>query len=121
MATNVLVVDDSSTSRKMLMKALPSQWDISVTQAANGQEALDLYRTGKVDVMFLDLTMPVMDGFQLLEHLQKEGLNCIVFVVSADVQPLAIERAKKLGAAEFIPKPVTSDKIIELLGRFGLQ
>lgn len=120
MATNVLVVDDSSTSRKMLMKALPPNWKVAITQATNGQEALELYRQGKAEVMFLDLTMPVMDGFQLLEHLQKEGLNCVVFVVSADVQPLAIERAKKLGAAEFIPKPVTADKITELLQRFGI-
>lgn len=85
-------------ARKMLIKSLPSTWDVDVTQAANGQEALDAYRAGRADVMFLDLTMPVMDGYQVLENLQQEGLNSFVIVVSADIQPLAQERVKKLGA-----------------------
>ena len=98
MPVSVLVVDDSPIARKMLIKALPPDWDIEITQAANGIEALAAYRAGRVDVMFLDLTMPDMDGYQVLETLRKEDLNCLVIVVSADVQEKAQERVLAMGA-----------------------
>ena len=120
MATRILVVDDSPMARKMLIKSLPSSWDVDISQAGNGQEALDAYRAGKADIMFLDLTMPVMDGYEVLENLQKEGLNSFVIVVSADIQPLAQERVKKLGAMAFVKKPVSPDVLESVLKQYGI-
>lgn len=121
MATKVLVVDDSPLSRKMLIRALPEDWDVEITQAGNGEEALVEYRAGKAEVMFLDLTMPVMDGYQTLEHLQKEGLDTFVIVVSADIQPEAAERVKKLGAIAFVKKPVNMQKLMPVLEEYGIR
>lgn len=120
MPVSVLVVDDSPMARKMLIKSLPPSWDVEITQAGNGEEAVAAYRAGKADVMFLDLTMPVMDGYGVLEVLQKEGLNSFVIVVSADIQPLAQERVKKLGAIAFIKKPVNPEAIQEVLKQYGV-
>jgi CheY-like chemotaxis protein len=120
MSVSVLVVDDSPIARKMLRKALPADWDISVQEASNGEEALLAYRAGKVDVMFLDLTMPPMDGFQVLQALQAEDLNCFVIVVSADVQPQARERALGLGAIAFVSKPVNAEGIRTVLREYGV-
>lgn len=120
MATNVLVVDDSTVSRKMLIRSLPTEWAIALSEATNGIEALAAYREGKAEVMFLDLTMPEMDGYQVLETLQREGLNTFVIVVSADIQPEAEQRVKKLGAMAFIKKPVARDKIMPILKEFGI-
>ena len=120
MAVSILVVDDSPIARKMLIRALPPDWDVEISQASNGLEALAAYRAGKVDVMFLDLTMPDMDGFQVLETLRKEDLNCLVIVVSADVQDLAQERVKRLGAITFIRKPITSEGLGEVLKQYGI-
>ena len=121
MATKVLVVDDSAISRKMLIRSLPGNWDIDISEASNGLQALEVYRGGNVDVMFLDLTMPEMDGYQVLETLQKEGLNCFVIVVSADIQPEAEQRVKKLGAMAFIKKPVDADKLAPILKEYGIS
>lgn len=121
MATPILVVDDSAMARKMLIKSLPGSWDVEITQASNGIEALEAYRAGKADVMFLDLTMPDMDGYQVLETLQKEGLNSFVVVVSADIQPLAQERVRKLGAIAFVKKPVKADMIEAVLKQYGVM
>jgi CheY-like chemotaxis protein len=107
-------------ARKMLIKSLPANWDVEITQASNGIEAMEAYRSGKADVMFLDLTMPEMDGYQVLETLQKEGLNSFVVVVSADIQPLAQERVKKLGAIAFVKKPVKADMIEAVLKQYGV-
>lgn len=120
MATPILVVDDSPISRKMVIKALPAGWDVTITQAGSGEEALKAYHDGKADVMFLDLTMPGMDGFQVLENLKKEGLNTFVIVVSADIQPKAQERVMSLGAMAFIKKPVQAEQIKQVLEKYGI-
>lgn len=120
MPTPILVVDDSAMARKMLIKALPATWDVEITQAGNGVEALEAYRAGKADVMFLDLTMPVMDGYQVLETLQKEDLNSFVIVVSADIQPVARERVLKLGAIAFVKKPVSAEIMESVLKEYGV-
>lgn len=120
MVTPVLVVDDSGMSRKLVIKSLPANWNVEVHQASNGQEALALYRQGKAHIIFLDLTMPVMDGFEVLETLKREGLNAFVIVISADVQPKAQERAKQLGAMAFLKKPVKPEEISQVLREHGI-
>ncbi len=120
MSVSVLVVDDSPMAHKMLIKALPPSWDATITQASNGIEALAAYRTGAVDVMFLDLTMPEMDGYQVLETLRKEDLNCLVIVVSADIQPGAQQRVRQLGAIAFVKKPVKPADVQSVLKEYGI-
>lgn len=120
MPVSVLVVDDSPIARKMLIRSLPAEWDIEVTQASNGFEALAAYRAGNVDVMFLDLTMPEMDGYEVLETLRREDLNCLVIVVSADIQQRAQDRVRQLGAIAFVQKPVSADGLGSVLRQYGM-
>lgn len=120
MTVSVLVVDDSPMARKMLLRSLPENWDIELTQLGSGAEAVAAIRTGKYQVMFLDLTMPEMDGYQVLETLRNEGLKCLVIVVSADIQPRAQERVLGLGAIAFIRKPVDAQKVETILKGHGI-
>lgn len=120
MSLPIVIADDSLLARKVLTKALPPDWDVDVSYATNGREALGLYREGKASVMFLDLTMPDMTGYQVLEALQHEDLNTFVIVVSADVQPMAQSRVRALGAAAFIAKPVTPEAVLPILKEYGL-
>lgn len=57
-------------ARKQLIRALPAEWPVSITQVSNGEEAMQVLRQGLVEVMLLDLTMPVMDGFEVLAALR---------------------------------------------------
>jgi CheY-like chemotaxis protein len=121
MSLPIVIADDSLLARKVLTKALPPDWDVDVSYASNGREALALYREGRASVMFLDLTMPDMTGYQVLEALQHEDLNTFVIVVSADVQPLAQERVRALGAIAFLPKPVTPEALRPVLKEYGIH
>ncbi len=120
MSLPILVVDDSAMARKMLIKSLPTDWDVSISQAANGVEAMAAYREGKAAVMFLDLNMPEMDGYQVLEALRKEDMNSMVIVVSADIQPIAQERVMSMGAIAFIKKPISFDALNSVLKEYGV-
>lgn len=120
MAVPVLIVDDSSMSRKLLIRALPKEWDVEITEACNGAEALEKYRQGKAHVIFLDLTMPIKDGYDVLEELKKEGMKSLVIVISADIQEKAQQRVLSLGALAFIKKPVNAAEISKILKNFGI-
>jgi CheY-like chemotaxis protein len=120
MSLPIVIADDSLLARKVLTKALPPDWEVDISYASNGREALALYREGTASVMFLDLTMPDMTGYQVLEALQHEDLNTFVIVVSADVQPMAQERVRSLGAIAFIAKPVSPEALLPILKEYGL-
>ncbi|MCL6418782.1 response regulator [Aestuariirhabdus sp. Z083] len=88
--------------------------------AEHGQQALHALERESIDLMFLDLTMPVMDGYQTLEQLRHLGVNCLVIVVSGDIQPAAQARVLDLGALAFIKKPVDSGELEAVLQENGL-
>lgn len=116
----LLICDDSNMARKQVLRALPEGWDVDVTFAENGVKGLEAIRAGKGEMVFLDLTMPEMDGYQVLEHVKAEGLKSVVIVISADIQPYARDRVLKLGALDFIRKPIDKDKLQNTLRDYGL-
>ena len=120
MSVSVLICDDSNLARKQMARTLPPYWDVDVSFAANGAECLDVIKADKGNVVFLDLNMPVMDGYQVLETIQAEHLNSLIIVVSGDVQPEAYQRVIALGALAFIKKPVTSSEIENILLDYGI-
>ncbi|KXI28333.1 response regulator [Paraglaciecola hydrolytica] len=120
MTTPVLICDDSGFARRQMERSIPDGWDVEISHAENGLQALELIRAGKADVMFLDLNMPVMDGYQTMQAIRDEDLPTMVIVVSGDVQPEARARMIGMGAIDFIRKPIDNDKLIEILNQFGL-
>lgn len=115
----VVICDDSRLARKQMASALRG-WNVEVTFAEHGLEGLEAVRAGKGDILFLDLTMPIMDGYQALERIRSDDLPTMVIVVSGDVQEEARTRVLELGALAFIRKPTSSEDIAEVLHRFGL-
>lgn len=117
----VTVCDDSLMSRKSVIRALPDSWTTEITQCKNGLEALEACRAGFAEVLFLDLTMPIMDGIEVLERLKSEALKTAVVVISADFQPRVQQRVLELGALAFITKPVTPEQLSTTLKQVGLH
>jgi chemotaxis protein CheY-P-specific phosphatase CheC len=120
MSTRVLICDDSKIARKQLTRILPKDWDIEVEYAEHGQEALDILSSSVFDILFLDLNMPVKDGYETLNALQSFSQSPAIIVVSGDVQPKAIERVKDMGALAFHKKPAVAEGLRELLISLGL-
>jgi len=120
MSLPVLICDDSALARKSMARSLPKDWDITVSFAENGELGLEAIRAGKGDVVFLDLNMPVMDGYGVLEAILKEDLPALVIVVSGDIQPEAHKKVREMGALDFIQKPIIPDVLINLLASYGI-
>ncbi|MDP3847021.1 MAG: response regulator [Pseudomonas sp.] len=117
---SLLVCDDSNMARKQLLRSLPARWPVTIEQAANGLEAMVILRQGKTDVLLLDLTMPEMDGYEVLAAVKAEGLACKIIVVSGDVQEQAVQRVMALGALAFVQKPADPELLKQALSRLGL-
>ncbi len=120
MTISVLICDDSAMARKQMARTLPKDWDVDITYATNGAEGLDAIRAGKGNVVFLDLNMPVMDGYEVLQTVQQNDLPALIIVVSGDIQIKAHERVKALGALDFIQKPVSAEAISNILSEYGI-
>lgn len=120
MSTKLLICDDSNMARKQLARSLPDDWDVEVSFAANGIEGVEAIKAGKGDVLLLDLNMPEMDGYQVLEAILEQDLPTLTIVVSGDIQPEAHKRVTGLGALDFIQKPVNKEKLTEVLLAYGV-
>ncbi|MDQ2078352.1 response regulator [Marinimicrobium sp. ABcell2] len=120
MPTQVLICDDSGLARKQMAKALPEDWDVRITFAADGNEALEKVRAGAGEILFLDLNMPELDGYGVLKAIKAEDLQVLTVVVSGDIQPQAKERVLKMGAIDFIKKPTTQAIVAKLMSDYGL-
>lgn len=120
MSTKLLICDDSNMARKQLARSLPDGWDIDISFAANGLEGIEAIKAGKGDVLLLDLNMPVMDGYQVLEAILEQDLPTLTIVISGDIQPEAHKRVTGLGALDFIKKPVNKEKLTEVLLSYGV-
>ena len=116
----ILICDDSALARKQIARSLPKDWDITVNFAENGKIGLEAIRQKKGDIVFLDLNMPIMDGYQVLEEIKRDDLQAIVIVISGDIQPEAHRRVKELGAMEVIEKPINNPKLIATLEQYGI-
>jgi class 3 adenylate cyclase len=101
-----LVVDDNATNRDILCRLLLRQGHRTAT-ATNGREALDMLRAERFDLVLLDILMPEMNGFQVLNHLKAdEKLREVpVIVISALDQDDNVVRCIAMGAEDYLPKP----------------
>lgn len=108
---DILIVDDQALNRKILCKML--QEDYNVLSCSNGREALDMLRQSgdEISAVLLDIMMPVMDGYQVLEVMRKdEFLSQIpVLVTSQSDEEESEFKALNLGASDFVSKPYKRD------------
>ena len=68
----VLICDDSRLARRQMARSLPQGWDVELSFAENGAEAIDMIHQGKADLLFLDLNMPVMNGYEVLDQIRSD-------------------------------------------------
>lgn len=113
MIKRVLIVDDSPVSRSIVKKCLPKDRDFALFEAGDGKEALEKFKEIGPDMTLLDLTMPVMDGFEALAAIKKEDSDAVVIVLTADIQQKTVDKVTALGAAMVLSKPPSPEKMAE--------
>lgn len=116
----ILVVDDSKFIRKILLGIIKNNFDFNqIFEAENGIEAVKITRDQKPDIITLDLTMPVMDGFNALELIKEINHNIYVIIVSAMAgQSHFIIEAKEKGADAILTKPFMTKDVLNTINKY---
>jgi DNA-binding response OmpR family regulator len=114
-SVRVLIVDDEPDILLMLRLTLEAE-GFETGLAADGESALERLRGERFDLMLLDVMMPVMDGWGVLERLSDVPDAPAVIVVSAKTAPQDVSRALELGAAEYVTKPFAVTDLTRLIG-----
>jgi len=112
---NILVIDDSNTNL-VLLESLFKRIGYRVFSATNGKEGLDLIKENIPDLIFLDLKMPEIDGFEFMELLKKNSnwADIPVVILSAISDKETITRTIEMGVVEYLIKPLEIEKVIYL-------
>ena len=109
---NVLIVDDSKLSRRMLTSILEGIGHEVVGEAVNGEEGLRMYKELHPDLVTMDITMPEMDGLKCLREIMEYDDEAKVIMITAAGQSKNMCEAIKEGAKEFICKPYEVEQVI---------
>lgn len=114
----VLVVDDAKFTRNMLKNIInKTEYSEVIGEASNGNEAIDLYKKLKPDLVTLDLVMPEKGGIETTEDIIKIDKNAKIVIVSALGQEALVLEAAKKGAKDFIQKPFKSTQVLDVMER----
>jgi two-component system OmpR family response regulator len=109
--TKILIVDDEAGVRELLKDALKLAG--FETQVANdGMSALTALRSYTPDIMIIDINMPLMDGFELVERLRKNGNGVPVLMLSARADRIDVTRGLTLGADDYVVKPFGLEELV---------
>ncbi|MEX2554660.1 MAG: response regulator [Actinomycetota bacterium] len=119
MALTALIVEDEGDLRLMTRMILESRPGYAVLEAESGAEALALLDRSEIDLILLDIRLPDMEGWEILERLTEQGRfpEMPVVMVSAHSTPSTAERAMREGVRAYVTKPFTSDELFDAIAR----
>jgi two-component system chemotaxis response regulator CheY len=116
----LLIADDSLMMRKAVERALAEKNFTLVGSAADGEEALRIFKETLPDLVTLDITMPKMDGITALAEMKKIKPDAKILMVTSQTDSASASEAMEKGAAGFLGKPFSAEQIIakvnEILG-----
>ena len=112
---DILIIDDSNTNI-VLLESLFKRNGYRVLSAMNGQEGLDSVKKKIPDLIFLDLKMPGIDGFEFMERLRKneEWRDIPVIILSAVSNKETVMKSIELGVVEYLTKPLNIEKVVAI-------
>ena len=112
---NILIVDDSSIIRNYLQKACGDNYNNTI--APGGAEAINLLSSNTFDLMLLDLMMPGVDGFGVLDYMKNNNIVIPIIIISGDTTKETIDRAFSYNVVDMIEKPFSEKTILENIDR----
>ena len=117
-SANILVVDDKEINRQLIIEAL-AHTQINLSQASNGQEAIEMCKVSKPDLILMDIKMPVMDGIEATKILKSDTSLCYIPIIAltASIKVNKIDSLRELFDG-FLSKPVFTDNLLRELSKF---
>ena len=113
----ILLVDDNHINQEIVLGLLENS-SISIDVANNGKEALEKFKENSYELIFMDIQMPTMDGYEATKHIREIDKDIPIIALSANVMKEDIEKSKKVGMNEHLKKPIDVEKLYDVLLRY---
>lgn len=110
----ILIVDDSDFNRKSMVEILTHEGFNVIGEAASAEEAIQIVHSAKPNLIFVDIVMPEISGFELTKHIQEKGSGekFIIMMSSLNIESIVIESISN-GATDFLQKPFEREELIK--------
>ncbi len=120
MSLRVLVADDSSTMRKIILRSLLAVGCEGATEAADGAEAIAMFKPGEFDLVLTDWNMPAKNGLEVVQEIRKQDPNVKIMMVTTEAEKSRVLQAIEAGVSDYLVKPFTAETLREKLQKHGL-
>ena len=107
---NILLVEDNEVNRLVATKFL-NKWGLTVTHAANGKEAVDIFKEEKFDLILMDLQMPIMDGYEAVRILRENGSRIPIIALTASALLNEQKKIYSAGMDDYVTKPFNPEEL----------
>lgn len=119
MAVRVLVADDSSTMRKIILRSLQAVGVPNAVEAADGEEAVNIFKPGEFDLVLTDWNMPGKSGLEVIQEIRKIDKDVKIMMVTTEAEKSRVMEAIQAGVSDYLVKPFTADTLREKLEKHG--
>jgi two-component system chemotaxis response regulator CheY len=118
MAKKVLVADDSSTMRKIILRSLQAVGVPEAAEAGDGEEAVNMFKAGTYDLVLTDWNMPKKNGLDVIREIRAVNTTVPIIMVTTEAEKTRVLEAIQAGVSDYLVKPFTADMLREKLAKF---
>jgi two-component system, chemotaxis family, chemotaxis protein CheY len=118
MSIRTLVADDSGTMRKIILRSLNAVGITSVVEAADGSQAVDLFKPGQFDLVLTDWNMPGKTGVEVTKAIREQDPKVPILMITTEAEKARVIQAIQAGVTDYLVKPFTPDTLREKLGKY---
>jgi two-component system chemotaxis response regulator CheY len=118
MAKKVLVADDSSTMRKIILRSLQAVGVPEAAEAGDGEVAVTMFKAGTYDLVLTDWNMPKKNGLDVIREIRAVNATVPIIMVTTEAEKTRVLEAIQAGVSDYLVKPFTADMLREKLAKF---
>jgi two-component system chemotaxis response regulator CheY len=119
MSTRVLVADDSSTMRKIILRSLQAVGVPEAAEAADGVEAVNMFQKQEFDLVLTDWNMPNKSGLEVIKEIRALNAKVPIIMVTTEAEKARVMDAIQAGVSDYLVKPFTAEMLREKLEKHG--
>jgi two-component system chemotaxis response regulator CheY len=119
MSKKVLVADDSSTMRKIILRSLQAVGVPDAAEAGDGEEAVNMFQQDTYDMVLTDWNMPKKNGLDVIREIRAINATVPIIMVTTEAEKTRVLEAIQAGVSDYLVKPFTADTLRQKLEKFG--
>ena len=119
MSLTVLVADDSSTMRKIIIRSLQAAGVPDSVEAKDGEEAVDRFKEGGIDLVLTDWNMPNKSGLEVVQEIRAMDKQVPIVMITTETEKRRVVEAIQAGVSDYLVKPFDSDTLREKLSKLA--